>query len=143
MNDDLRKTLGVLGPVCLIGAVVGGGVKLAGSELPVVGSVTRQLLLAVLGVVFLSLASWRPARDVTFLVSQKMASISSAVGSIHDTRPQVRTIGGGTKIRRIVAYGHEWSPDGRTCRFFDRRQRTVQELPRHQVDSIRRAEPGE
>jgi hypothetical protein len=139
MNDELRKTLGVLGAFCLIGAVVGGGLKMAGSELPVIGSLPRQVLLAALGAVFPTLASWRPPGDVPFLVTQKMASISSAVGSIYDARPQVHTVGGGTKVRRIVAAGYERSADGKTYRFFDRRHRIVQELPSYKVDTIRRA----
>jgi hypothetical protein len=143
VNNDLRKTLGALGAVCIIAATVGGGVKLAGSELPVVGSIQRQLLLGAVGGLLLTLAILRrSAPVVTFLVEQKMSSISAAAGSIGGPH-QMRTAGGGTKVRRIIATGYERSRDGKTYRFFDRRNQTVQELPSYQVNAIRRAEPGE
>jgi hypothetical protein len=38
-----------LGIVCVIAAVVGGGLKAFGTELPIIGSVARQFLLATIG----------------------------------------------------------------------------------------------
>src|SRR5919198_1947520 len=39
----------VVGLACLVGAVVGGGLKLRGVEIPIVSSLRRQGLLAVIG----------------------------------------------------------------------------------------------
>ena len=50
--NELLVTAAVLS---LIGAAVGGGLKLMGNELPLVGSVMRQALLGLLGVSFLVL----------------------------------------------------------------------------------------
>lgn len=46
----------LLGFACLVAAVVGGGLKLAGVDIPVVDSLPRQVLLAVLGVVIIATA---------------------------------------------------------------------------------------
>lgn len=43
----------LLGVICLIAAIVGGGLKAAGVELPVVVAVRRQVLLGLLGVVLI------------------------------------------------------------------------------------------
>ena len=45
----MEPTLIALGLACIVGAVVGGGLKIAGVELPVVSSWRRQACLAVLG----------------------------------------------------------------------------------------------
>ena len=47
------NTLLIAGIVCIIAAVVGGGVKLFGNELPALGSTRRQVLLAIVGLAFL------------------------------------------------------------------------------------------
>jgi hypothetical protein len=48
------QTLLLLGIACVIAAVVGGGLQIAGvGGLPVVDSVARQVLLAVVGVVII------------------------------------------------------------------------------------------
>ena len=46
----MNVTLLLVGVACVAGAIVGGGVKIANNELPVVKSVPRQLLLAILGI---------------------------------------------------------------------------------------------
>jgi serine/threonine protein kinase, bacterial len=48
-NLSLPMLLGLLGVVCLVAAVVGGGFKLFGAELPVI-SVRRQLMLVVVSI---------------------------------------------------------------------------------------------
>jgi len=46
----MYQTLVVMGVCCVLGAIVGGGLKMAGSlELPGVNSLRRQLLLAIAG----------------------------------------------------------------------------------------------
>src|SRR5438876_7844746 len=44
------------GVVCIIAAIVGGGLKAFGMELPLVNSNRRQLLLALLGIVLVGIA---------------------------------------------------------------------------------------
>jgi hypothetical protein len=46
MND----TVLLVGVACLAAAIVGGGVKIANSEFPIVSSIPRQVLLGVLGI---------------------------------------------------------------------------------------------
>ena len=58
--NELLVTAGVLS---LIGAAVGGGLKLMGNELPLVGSITRQALLGLLGVGFLVLGLFVTGQD--------------------------------------------------------------------------------
>ena len=49
----MNATLLMLGLACLIAAIVGGGLKAAGFEFPVISSLRRQILLAALGCVLL------------------------------------------------------------------------------------------
>lgn len=46
----MSETLIVIGLACVIGAAVGGGLKLKGVEIPVISSLPRQALLAGIGV---------------------------------------------------------------------------------------------
>jgi hypothetical protein len=59
----MKQTLLVTGLACIIGAIVGGGFKSFGIELPTVGSRKRQFMLGLLGVLLLGsgLAMDRPA----------------------------------------------------------------------------------
>jgi len=45
----MQTTLLGTGLACMIAAVVGGGLKAAGMEMPAIGSIKRQFLLFVLG----------------------------------------------------------------------------------------------
>jgi hypothetical protein len=47
------ESLLVAGIVCIVAAVVGGGVKMLGAEMPVLGSFPRQALLFAVGLAFL------------------------------------------------------------------------------------------
>ena len=49
----MSESLLVAGIVCIVGAIVGGGVKLLGAEVPVLNSFGRQALLFLVGVAFL------------------------------------------------------------------------------------------
>ncbi len=49
----MKQTLLVAGLACIIGAIVGGGLKGFGIEVPAVGSRVRQLMLGFLGVVLI------------------------------------------------------------------------------------------
>ncbi len=52
---DLKSPLVILGIVCVLAAIVGGGVKALGSELPVINSWRRQAVLAVFGIVLIAI----------------------------------------------------------------------------------------
>jgi hypothetical protein len=54
--DTIQGIAVLIGFACLLAAAVGGGVKLAGNEIPLLESWRRQLLVAVVGVVALALA---------------------------------------------------------------------------------------
>jgi hypothetical protein len=49
----VSNNLLIAGIVCMVAAIVGGGVKMLGAEVPVLNSFPRQIMLFVLGVVFL------------------------------------------------------------------------------------------
>lgn len=51
---DLKSPLVILGIVCVLAAIVGGGVKALGSELPVISNWRRQSLLAAFGIVLIA-----------------------------------------------------------------------------------------
>jgi hypothetical protein len=46
----MQETVLVIGIACVIGAAVGGGLKVVNVELPLVASIGRQLLLAAIGI---------------------------------------------------------------------------------------------
>lgn len=50
----MNESLLVAGIVCIVAAIVGGGVKLLGAEVPVLNSFARQALLFTVGVAFLA-----------------------------------------------------------------------------------------
>jgi hypothetical protein len=52
----MQTTLLIFGLVCLISAVIGGGLKALGIEIPVVGSVLRQLALFFLGLILVGIS---------------------------------------------------------------------------------------
>ncbi len=135
---DLRRTMGFVGVVCIIAAVTGGGIKLAGSEVPIIASPTRQVLLACLGAVVAAAAMWPRRRLHTFVVQLPTTSLSWAYGTI--SNPQVRTKRYGGGLVRIAAADYHRSSDGKTYVFTDRRGQPVRELPSYAVRSIRRDE---
>jgi hypothetical protein len=49
----VSNSLLIAGIVCMVAAIVGGGVKMLGAEVPVLNSFPRQIMLFVLGLVFL------------------------------------------------------------------------------------------
>lgn len=70
-RPQLDRWLVGIGAICLVGAIVAGGIKAFGVELPVVSSLPRQLLLAGLGVVligtsyFVWTAEQKPAKPTS------------------------------------------------------------------------------
>jgi hypothetical protein len=49
----VSNSLLIAGIVCMVAAIVGGGIKMLGAEVPVLSSFPRQLMLFALGLVFL------------------------------------------------------------------------------------------
>lgn len=56
----MNTTLLIIGITCEIAAAVGGGLKLAGTEFPLLASARRQALLAVLGLAITAFAVFLP-----------------------------------------------------------------------------------
>lgn len=54
--EGVNITVGLVGVALLVAAVVGGGLKLAGTEIPVLNTWGRQLVVGVIGVVILIFA---------------------------------------------------------------------------------------
>lgn len=131
MNDGLRTTLGAIGAGCLVAAVVGGDVKVAGSELPVINDLWIRLLLAGLGLVLLWIAMSRSRRPRmrTWLVTAPTTTIA-APGQ------KAKSFGGG--ITEIEAASYRKSDDGRTYLFFDRDGEPTREIPAHSVREVQR-----
>jgi hypothetical protein len=137
VNETPGRSITWLGLICVVTAVVGGGVKLVGSELPIITSFVRQVLLAVVGVSLIAWDGW-PRRKLVgvFLVQQPTPSFSRAVGTLDSW--QVKTTRFGGHVRRIEAADYHRTADGKAYVFTDRYGRSVCELPSYQVDNIRR-----
>ena len=53
----MAETVGVLGIVCVIAAIGGGGLKARGVAVPIIDSLWRQGLLAAFGIVLLLISN--------------------------------------------------------------------------------------
>ena len=131
MNDGLRTTLGAIGACCLVAAVVGGDVKVAGSELPVIQDLWIRLLLAALGLALLWIATRRSRRPrtKTWLVTAPTTTIAA---------PGQRAKSFGGQTTEIEAASYRQSEDGKTYIFVDRDSQPVREIPSHAVREVRR-----
>jgi hypothetical protein len=49
----MHQTFIIAGVVCVIAAIVGGGLKAFGVEMPLLNSTPRQIILGIAGIVFL------------------------------------------------------------------------------------------
>jgi hypothetical protein len=139
VTDGLQTVFGGAGVTCLVTAVIGGNVKVAGSELPIVNSPVARILLAILGVVLIAASLWRNRpRMKMFLVRQPTSSISWAEGPISNPTARTRVYGG--QVVEVKAAGYRKSEDGKSYTFVDRRDQSVKELPSWQVESIERSD---
>jgi type II secretory pathway component PulJ len=59
----MKTQLLLAGVACVVAAVVGGGLKLLGAEIPLISSTRRQALLAVIGVALLVWAGTLPSEE--------------------------------------------------------------------------------
>src|SRR3984893_16644389 len=57
------SALAPLGSICVVGAIVGGGVQAVGTTLPLVNSLPRQLFLGFFGLLLLALGLWLVTRS--------------------------------------------------------------------------------
>lgn len=71
----MQETLLAAGIACLIAAVIGGGLKAFGIEIPALESGARQVALGILGVILVVLATWVVGQD------------SSSVSTDQDSQP--------------------------------------------------------
>jgi len=76
----MQQTLLLVGLACLIGAVVGGGSKLAGIEIPFISSTLRQALLGLIGVVLIG--SVERVRLVLKSLLRKQPLVLAVVGAL-------------------------------------------------------------
>jgi hypothetical protein len=123
----METTLVGAGLACLIGAIVGGGLKAFGVELPLLASKKRQALLAVLGTLLLFLG-----------IGMRQPSAAAPIAaSVADAGP-VLTYGTWTLTRAVDDSGSDWSnstlkftaqekvPDGfRVAGYFDWRMNNL------------------
>jgi len=78
MNNPLLYA----GLACLIAAVIGGGLKLFGIEIPVLQSLKRQVLLGALGIALILFSySVRPTNEPTVQSSQPEPSSKTPADS--------------------------------------------------------------
>jgi hypothetical protein len=54
------------GVVCIAAAIVGGGLKALGVEIPGISSLSRQIALACFGLILVVVVKWGPIRDFIF-----------------------------------------------------------------------------
>jgi hypothetical protein len=59
----MKTQLLLAGVACVVAAVVGGGLKLLGAEIPLISSTRRQLVLAVIGVALLAWGAAMPSEQ--------------------------------------------------------------------------------
>ena len=103
----MSSTVIVIGSVCIVAAIVGGGLELAGAKIPLVGSRSRQLLLAAFGALLLFtqwsnwLGSEAPARDEPIARLSRSPNVDGEHGSPQATPPVSR-------VKQVLA-----SADGR------------------------------
>lgn len=134
MNDGLRTALGVIGAGCLVAAVVGGDVKVAGSELPVIHGLPIRLLLAGLGLGLLWIAMSRSKRP-----SIKTWLVTAPTTTIAAPGQRAKSFGGHTI--EIEAASYRKSDDGKAYLFLDRDGEPVREIPAHSVREVQRKRP--
>lgn len=103
----MNETLLVVGIVLVVAAIAGGGIKLAGSEIPVINTFPRQALLALVGVAVLAFV-WTTRsnfRVASVSVSADQASITLCPATVTYTATIEATGGSGSVDYRFVHLG--------------------------------------
>ncbi|GAA2239835.1 hypothetical protein GCM10010413_46940 [Promicromonospora sukumoe] len=144
MTDSLRAIYATSGILCVLAAIVSGGVKAAGWELPVIETVWVRVTLAFFGASLLLVGAFYPAvlarlarpKMSTYVVTTRTSSITSTSGSLANPRVKSSTWGG-DKIE-ISAARYERSGDGTSYTFFDSDGHPVREIWRSEVAKIER-----
>ena len=109
----MNETLLIIGIVLVAAAIVGGGVKLAGNEIPVINTFQRQALLAVVGIgvlvfVWLSRPNFRVA---SVAVTADQAAVTLCPGFVTYTATIEATGGSGSVGYRFVHNGQPGDVD--------------------------------
>jgi hypothetical protein len=73
----VNEAVVMVGLVCVAAAVVGGGIKLAGGQFPVISSVPRQVLLGAVGVATIVLGATADNGDTPAATSATTSSITT------------------------------------------------------------------
>jgi hypothetical protein len=102
-----KDPLFLIGVVLWIAALVGGGVKLAGNEIPVLKTFPRQALAAIAGTVLIGVAydqnNFR-AEEINF---RPLGNYSGPCPGTHRVEGRIRAAGGEGEVRyRIFGHGY-------------------------------------
>jgi hypothetical protein len=107
----MHQTFIIAGVVCIIASIVGGGLKAFGIEMPILNSTPRQIILGIVGIIFLFLGmGWNNGSDVdkpTVTVDNK-DSTSTLVTPVQEMRiiatsdPQIVRANKETKINVLI-----------------------------------------
>jgi hypothetical protein len=84
----MNETLLVIGVMCVIVAVVGGGLKIAGNEIPVLASMRRQALLAFVGIAVL-IGNYLISHEITVdkSATEELPSVSPGLSDTEFEEP--------------------------------------------------------
>lgn len=85
----MHQTFIIAGVVCIIASIVGGGLKAFGVEMPLLNSTPRQIILGIVGIVFLFFGmGWNNGSDnkTTTKTVKKGDSSSTSVTPVQEMR---------------------------------------------------------
>lgn len=106
---DLSSPLVLLGIFCLLAAIVGGGLKALGNEVPIITSFTRQLLLGGAGVALIVVPQIALGQSKFRVTDTSVRWANTVVVSCSEPQPYsgLITVGGsgGTVAFRFIAQG--------------------------------------
>ena len=108
-----KDPLFLIGLVLLISALVGGGVKLAGNEIPVLKTFPRQALAGFAGVVLMVYAYDQNNFRVKEINLRALGDYNGPCPGVHRVEGRIRAVGGDGEVRyRIFGHGY-FSNEGR------------------------------
>jgi len=84
-STSVQNTLLLAGLACLIAAIVGGGLRAFGIEIPLLASIPRQLVLGTLGVVLMLIAATSARRPPVDNGGASTSSTTSAASGTSET----------------------------------------------------------
>lgn len=90
-REKMQEKFAIAGIVCLIGAIVGGGLSAFGVQLPLVASGKRQAMLGLLGLLFLAVAYLPPAASASDTRAQSTPDSGRVARSPGNDSPTVNS----------------------------------------------------